>query len=219
MIVLDRHADRTVAMPMPWFCLFHGDSGPTAVCVDAVAEVLETHTLVRLAWSPPHVVGICSYHREVVPVVVLGPISRDGPENRGAGPHQPIASCSAGEKAGPNERMRCVVLVLKTEHGAWGLRVKSENTIMSCESPEYHAPRMNGHGAVLIGTIERAGICYVILDAEATWRGLRSAVGRWSGLIGESNPSCHLPAGEQPIPASMGAIGEIESHNRCRGPA
>jgi hypothetical protein len=89
-----------------------------------------------------------------------------------------------------------VVLILKTEHGAWGLRVKSGNPIMSRESPDYHPTRMNAHGDVLIGTVERAGIYYGILDAEATWRGLRAAVARWSGLISESNSSCPVPSGE-----------------------
>jgi chemotaxis signal transduction protein len=199
----------------PWFCLFHGDTGPTAVCVEAVAEVLETDTLVRLAWNPPQVVGMCSYHREVVPVVVLGPVLRDAPENFVAGQDQAVASCSAGEKAGLDERKPCVVLILKTEHGAWGLRAKSEKTIMSCELPDFHAPRINAHGAVLIGTVEHAGICYGILDAEATWRSLRSAVGRWYGLISGSDPSCPLPSGEQPNAASPGAIADIESHNGC----
>ena len=55
--------------PKQWFCLFRGDAGPMAVPVESVAEVLERVTLVPLAWSRPQVVGMCSYHREVVPVV------------------------------------------------------------------------------------------------------------------------------------------------------
>ena len=35
-----------------------------------------TDTLVRLAWSPPQVIGMCSYHREVIPVVVLDSLPR-----------------------------------------------------------------------------------------------------------------------------------------------
>ena len=60
-------------------------------------------------------------------------------------------------KAGLDEPTRCVVLILKTEHGAWGIRVDSANTIMSRESPEYHPPRMDANGPVLIGTVRRAG--------------------------------------------------------------
>jgi chemotaxis signal transduction protein len=194
--------------PKQWFCLFRGDGGPMAVSVESVAEVLETDTLVRLAWSPPQVVGMCSYHREVVPVVVLGPLPRDVGDDLLKGQDQGVATDTAGEKVGIEDRTRCVVLILRTEHGAWGIRVDSEHTIMSRESAEYHSPRMYANGPVLIGIVRLAGTCYGILDAEATWRGIRSAVGRWSGLISESNPSSPLPSGEEPIPAGPGASEE-----------
>jgi chemotaxis signal transduction protein len=196
----------TTIGPKQWFCLFRGDAGPMAISVESVAEVLETDTLVRLAWSPPQVVGMCPYHRDVVPVVKLGPLPRDDELLRGRDPT--VAIDTAGEIFGTDERNRCVVLILKTEHGAWGIRVESENTIMSRESPECHSPRMDANGPVLIGIVRLAGTCYGIVDAEATWRGLRSAVGRWSGLISESNPSSPLPSGEEPIPAGTGTRGE-----------
>jgi chemotaxis signal transduction protein len=199
---------RTTIGPKQWFCLFRGDAGPMAVSVESVAEVLETDTLVRLAWSPPQVVGLCSYHREVVPVVLLGPLPRDVEDDLSRGQEQAAATDTNGENVGIDERTRCVVLILKTEHGAWGIRVDSENTIMSQESPEYHAPQMYANGPVLIGIIRLAETCYGILDAEATWRGLRSAVGRWSALISESNPSSPLPSGEEPIPTGPGASGK-----------
>ena len=66
-----------------WFCLFRGDGRPMAISVESVAEVLETDTLIRLAWSPPQVVGMCSYRREVVPVVKLCAL----PPNRRRSPH------------------------------------------------------------------------------------------------------------------------------------
>src|SRR5262245_21946480 len=63
----DRSATTTISTgPEQWFCLFHGDAGPMAIAVESVAEVVETDRLIRLAWSPPRVVGMCSYHREVV---------------------------------------------------------------------------------------------------------------------------------------------------------
>jgi chemotaxis signal transduction protein len=187
--------------PKQWFCLFRGDAGPMAISVESVAEVLETDTLVRLAWSPPQVVGMCPYHRDVVPVVKLGPLPRDLGEEVLSGQDQTVAIDTAGEMAGIDERTRCVVLILKTEQGAWGIRIDSENTIMSRESPQCHSPRIYANGPVLIGIVRLAGTCYGILDAEATWRGLRSSVGRWSGLISESNPSSPLPSGEESIPA------------------
>ncbi len=198
---------RTTIGPKQWFCLFRADAGPMAISVESVAEVLETDTLVRLAWSPPQVIGMCSYHREVIPVVKLGSLPREIGEEVHAMEDQTVAIDTAGEMAVIDEPTRCVVLILKTEHGTWGLRVDSQNTIVSRESAEYHAPRTNANGPVLIGIVRLAGTCYGILDAEATWRDLRSAVGRWSALIGESNPSSPLPSGEEPIPAGPGASG------------
>jgi chemotaxis signal transduction protein len=199
---------RTIIEPKQWFCLFRADAGPMAISVDYVAEVLETDTLVRLAWSPPQVVGVCSYHRDVVPVVKLGPLPRDDGDELLSGQDQTVVIDTAGEMAGIDERTRCVVLILKTEHGAWGIRIDSESTIMSQESPECHSPRTYANGPVLIGIVRLAETCYGILDAEATWRGIRSAVGRWSGLINESDPASPLPSGEEPMPAGPGAGGE-----------
>jgi chemotaxis signal transduction protein len=198
----------TLIGPKQWFCLFRGDAGPMAISVESVAEVLETDSLIRLAWSPPQVVGMCSYHREVVPVVKLGPLPRDVGDEVPSGRDQTVAIDTAGELAVIDEPTRCFVLILKTEHGAWGIGVDSENTIMSRESPECHSPKIYPNGLVLIGVVRLAGTCYGIVDAEATWRGLRSAVGRWSGLISESNPSSPLPSGEEPRSADPGAIGK-----------
>ena len=69
----------SITAPKQWFCLFRGDTGPMGVTVQSVAEVLETDTLVRLPWSPPQVLGMCSFHREVIPIVVFGPLPRDFP--------------------------------------------------------------------------------------------------------------------------------------------
>jgi chemotaxis signal transduction protein len=193
-----------------WFCLFRGDTVPLGVSMESVAEVLQTDSLVRLPWSPPQVVGMCSYHREVVPVVTLGDLSREVSKYH-------VEERDERDQAGANgsprtngaieDRTGCVVLILKTEHGAWGLRVDSANTIMSRESPEFDAPQMNASGAVLVGSVCRAGTCYGIIDAEATWRGLRSSVGRWLALTGEILPSSLMPSGEEPIQAGPGARG------------
>jgi hypothetical protein len=51
---------------------------------------------------------------------------------------------------------------------------------------------------VLIGSIRRAAISYSVLDAEATWRELRSAVARWYGLISEFKASSPAPGEEEP---------------------
>jgi chemotaxis signal transduction protein len=199
---------RTTIGPKQWFFLFRGDAGPMAISVESVAEVFETDTLVPLPWNPPQVIGMCSYHREVVPVVTLGPLPRDDGEEPKMGQDLTIPIDAARDMIGSTERKGCVVLILKTEHGAWGIRVGAGNTIMSRESSECHSPRMYAHGPVLIGIIRLEGICYEIIDAEATWRGLRSAVVRWSGFISELNPSSPLPSGEESIPAGPSVSAE-----------
>ena len=168
-----------------WYCLFRSDAGPMAVPAEVVAEVLETESLVRLAWSPPQVVGLCPCHRDVIPVVRLAPLplgmGADGP----IGPDRTTLADAAGEEHDVDDRTRCILLILKTEHGTWGIQGDSVWTIMSREGPESHPPHTEGNGPVLVGTIPHAGTRYGVLDAEATWLGLRSAINRWYGFIGE----------------------------------
>jgi chemotaxis signal transduction protein len=181
-----------------WFCLFRGEVGPMAVSVESVAEVLEVNTLVRLAWSPPGVLGLCPYHREVVPVVSLDSPPRGVRAGPAPGTDPAAGPAPAGDEPGSDGPTGCVVLFLRTEHGVWGIRVESQNTIMSRERPESLPPQRNGDGPVLIGTIRHAGTSYGILDAESTWRGLRSAVASWYGLISESRPTSPVPSREEP---------------------
>jgi chemotaxis signal transduction protein len=191
--------------PTTWFCLFRCAAGPIAISLESVAEVLETDRVVRLAWSPPQVIGLCTYHQEVVPVVRLEPPPQSDLDHIQAD-HNPEASAERSkEKTGLGDASRYVVLMMKSEHGAWGIRVDSQSTLMSREIPEYHAPEMCAHGPVLIGNVRRAETCYRILDAEATWRGLRSVLVRWSGLISEFSDSSSRHSTEHPISAGSGA--------------
>ena len=106
----------TITEPRQWFCFFRSDAGRMAVPLQFVAEILETDSLVRLAWSPPQVIGLCSFHREVVPVVLLGASSRGGGDARSAR-NEPSARVdqAMGERAGEDELGRNVVLILRTE--------------------------------------------------------------------------------------------------------
>jgi chemotaxis signal transduction protein len=181
------------------FCLFHGDAGPMAVSVESVAAVLETEFLVPLVWSPPQVVGLCPYHREVVPVISLGPIE-SGPgadrENE-VDSHPAAGTVTSAAKDGGEENTRCVVLILRTEHDAWGLRTDHRGTFISRECPDFHPPRLDEHGSTFVGVIVREDTRYSILDAEATWFGLRSAVARWYELINEPSFHSALRIGEK----------------------
>jgi hypothetical protein len=179
---------RTTDAPKRWFCFFCGDAGPMAVSVESVAGVLETHTLVRLPWSPPRVVGLCSYHREVVPVVVLGNARKNVADGLSTKPGRAGATDLTPAQPGFERLGRSSVLIMKTEHGAWGIPVEPERTFMSQDSPEYLPGRMDSDGPAVIGSVQRAGTCYGLLDAEVTWRDLRSRIVGWFGLLSEAEP-------------------------------
>jgi chemotaxis signal transduction protein len=200
-----------------WFCLFRGDAGPMAVPAESVAEVLDVDRLVRLAWSPPQVAGLCPYHREVVPVVRLAPSPHRGRTNPASRPDPAAGAEPSGEAQDVEDRARRVILILRTGQGAWGIRSDAAWTIMSRECPEHHPPHTDGDGPVLVGTILHAGVSYGVLDTEATWHGLRSAIGRWHGLSSEPEitpPIAPGADGREPPQACHERSGQ--SHH-CRG--
>jgi chemotaxis signal transduction protein len=179
-----------------WFCLFRGDAGPMAVPAESVAEVLDVDRLVRLAWSPPQVAGLCPFHREVIPVIRLAASTHDTRVDSSGESDPPAGTHPSGERQDRDDRARRILLILKADRGSWGIRSDSAWTIMSRECPEYHAPQSEGDGPVLVGNILHAGTRYGVLDTEATWHGLRSAIGRWYGLIGESAMAPSIAPGE-----------------------
>jgi hypothetical protein len=131
------------------------------------------------------VVGLCPYYRDVVPVVRLAPLPRNVGADPSSEPDPTAGADTSGEKHDGDDQTRCILLILRTEHGVWGIQSDFVWTIMSRECPEYHPAHTDGNVPVLVGTLPHAGTRYGILDAEATWHGLRSAIGRWYGLIGE----------------------------------
>jgi hypothetical protein len=170
------------------FCLFHGDAGPMAVPVESVARVLETESLVPLVWSPPQVLGLCPFRRDAVPVISLLPTGNGFDTEREDQAGSPTAASAARAPAEDDDekKTRCMVVILRTEHGDWGLRIDHTGAFISKECAHFHPLRIDDHGAVFIGDIPRAEAHYTILDPEATWRGLRSAVARWYELINRS---------------------------------
>jgi hypothetical protein len=201
-----------------WFCLFRGDAGPMAVPAESLAEVLERDRLVRLAWSPPQVAGLCPYHREVVPVVRLAPSPRSAEADASSQPDQAVGADPTAE-IDVDDQPRRLLLILKTEQGAWGIQSDSEWTIMSRECPESHPPQQDGNGPVLVGTILHAGTRFGVLDTDATWHGLRSAISRWYGRIGEPEiPSPIVPGEEwrEPRQSLHERSGQSESYRGGR---
>ena len=155
------------------FCLFHCESLPFAVAVANVAEIAEVDALVRIGLCPPRIAGLCPYHRQVVPVVTLGQDpSRTAPPTA----EQRISGKGAKE----------VVLIVQTGQGMWGILIDREGTSITTQRPSRHEPNDEGDGVVTEGRIDHQGVVHSLLDAEATWRGLRALVVNWYALFNET---------------------------------
>lgn len=140
------------------WCLFRAGGRPFAVALEAVAEVIEVDRLVPLPQSPPGVLGLCALRREVVPVV------------------EPAGPGAAGDgRPGP-----CLVLILRTAQGVWGLRA-APGSVAVAEGRLDDDGRREADGATpgLLGTVRRDAVPHAAIDHEATWRGVRGGVGAW----------------------------------------
>ena len=54
------------------WCLVRIDARPFAVALGAVVEIVEAEELVRLPLCSPQVLGLCTYRRDLLPVIALG---------------------------------------------------------------------------------------------------------------------------------------------------
>ena len=155
------------------FCLFHCESLPFAVAVANVAEIAEVEALVRIGLCPPRIAGLFPYHRQVVPVVILG---QD--PSRAAPP--------TAEQRNSSKAARKVVLIVQTGQGLWGILIDREGTSITTQRPSRHEPKDEGDGVVTAGRIDHRGVVHFLLDAESTWRGLRALVVNWYARCNES---------------------------------
>jgi purine-binding chemotaxis protein CheW len=155
--------------PRAW-CLFRIEARPYAVGLESVAEVVEVEGLVRLPLGSKRVLGLCVFHRDVVPVIAL--------------------DAATGTAAGlPHPDPRPLVLILRSEAGIWALRIDRGGTIVA-EAPleDENGPRPHKPGGpTLRGTVRVGGTPHAVLDPEATWCDLRDAFQR--GYRGDRGPS------------------------------
>jgi len=156
------------------FCLFHCGSLPFALPVANVAEIAEVDALVRISLCPPRIAGLYPYHRQVVPVVTLGQDPARG-------------TTPATEQRNSGKAAREVVLIVQTGQGMWGILIDRGGTSLSTQRPSRHEPKDEGDGVVTAGRIDHQGVDHSLLDAEATWRGLRTLVVNWYALFNESH--------------------------------
>jgi purine-binding chemotaxis protein CheW len=181
----------------PPYCLFERGSRAYAVSLQDVAELVEVDALVRMGLCPPWIVGLCPFHREVVPVVAF--TAEKGPAGpTGAEPFE-------GGKAGVE-----TVLIMQTSQGAWGVAIDRDGTVISTERPARHEARPADGGLVTKGILRQKDKEYQLIDAEATWHGLRREVVSWYEQInekaaarrfgepGDVSPHLHSKSDQQP---------------------
>ncbi len=148
---------------VPSFCLVRCESRPLAVAVENVAQVLELDKLVRISLCPPQIAGLCPYHRQVVPVAVF--------------PRDPAPTMLEVQQSRPSGKADGEsVLILQTDQGVWGLKIDRGGTIITAARPSRHDPVKEADGSVTVGLIRHGGTDHALLDASATWRGLRELV-------------------------------------------
>lgn len=157
---------------LPAWCLFRIESRPYAVGLEGVAAIVEAEGLVRLPLGAPRVLGLCTFHRDVVPVIALDPATGPAPDRARSDP-------------------RPLVLILRTEPGTWGLRIDRGGTIVAeapLEDPGTPRPAAPG-GPALIGAVRFGQATHAVLDPESTWRHLRDALQGWfRGDPGSAGP-------------------------------
>jgi purine-binding chemotaxis protein CheW len=165
------------------FCLFHCGSQPFAVALANVAEIAEIDALVRVGLCPPGIAGLCPLHRQVVPVVTLGQHER-----------QPSPLVAEERNSGKGQKQ--IVLIVQTGQGMWGILIDRQGTSITTRRPSRHEPKDEGDGVVTEGLIDHFGIAHALLDAEATWNGLRALVVTWYDHFNESvaSPRSIVPA-------------------------
>jgi purine-binding chemotaxis protein CheW len=140
------------------WCLVRIDAQPFAVALATVAEIVEAEALVRLPLCSPQLLGLCPYRRDLLPVIALGrgPTAAPGPEEG-----------------------RPVVLILRSDHGLWGIKIDRGVVIVGDVGLAEQAPMAPGpDGAIVIGSITRGDASHSVLDPEATWRKVRDSIER-----------------------------------------
>jgi purine-binding chemotaxis protein CheW len=143
----------------PAWCLVRIGAQPFAVALPAVAEVVEAEELVRLPLCPPRILGLCTYRRDLIPVVGLLETSAT---TTGRGEGRPL------------------VLLLRSEHGTWGIEIDRGGTVVAeGRLDERNASPLDSGGTVFIGSITRGESVSAVIDHEATWRNIRKQVEDW----------------------------------------
>jgi purine-binding chemotaxis protein CheW len=143
---------------MRTWCLFRSGRELFAVALGTVAEVVEVDRLEKLPHAPPAVIGLCVLRREVIPVVALDD--------------------SALEAAADSEA-RPSLLILKTSHATWGVRIDRAGTTVAESALDPEAPAGRAPWGAWLGTVRHAGESHAAIDPEAAWRHLRQCANAW----------------------------------------
>lgn len=152
-------------------CLFTCGARPYAVGVESVVEVIELGPLVRIPLGPRPVLGLCVYRGGVAPIAWPGPGDMPAPEEKGPAP---------------------AVLVLRSDHGLWGLAIDRGGVAVGEAPPGWQpgTPSVSGFLSI-VGEIDRGGKSHALLDPEASWQTLRTTIEHWYGEVSRSDGLDH----------------------------
>lgn len=135
-------------------CLFTQGARWFGLPIGAVEAVIEPESLVAIPLTPPEILGLCAYRRQVPPVVrLVEPSSQsDGPS---------------------------VVILLRTEQGLWGIQADRDGievvaglTVDPVPGPTATAPRAWG----VVTAIHHDGRSIDLIDPEASWSAFRREI-------------------------------------------
>jgi len=143
------------------WCLFRSESARFAVPLEAVVEIVAIDSLVALPLGPPCLLGLCTFRREVIPVVRL---RRD----------------SLAERESP--ATKSAILVLRTEKGSWAFKIERDGVVVSEGTTDLDStPRSDGLSLSSGLSISRGEAVYAAVDPEAAWIQVRACVARGYG--------------------------------------
>jgi hypothetical protein len=94
------------------------------------------------------------------------------------------------------------VLILRTAHGAWGVRIDKEGTIVAEAALDDAEASPDAGPPAILGSIRREGTVYAVVDPELAWRDVRADIEEhYSSFTRSPDPTFDIPEDARGNPA------------------